>query len=306
MSNIDPKLLFNENVEKMRPISMDFNMTYVIIATGIAGLLVAILVYWLLSNLKKPVPSDFISSVPITSRQGINTPRGNRSQLRTGQISDDESDEDSDAARERYAKESQSKKKIGVKKMAKLEMKAEKKAAREAMVIEREEKKREQDYKDHLRKLEDEREKQLEQEREEKERLDREELIKKEHEEYLELAEKFEIEEEGYDHDQDVDSEQKLADFIKFVNDSKVVQLEDVASHFKMKTRDVISRIQELIENGSLTGIIDDRGKFISITNEELDSVAKFIRQRGRVTVTDLVVNSNKLINLNTRQNVCG
>lgn len=45
-------------------------------------------------------------------------------------------------------------------------------------------------------------------------------------------------------------------------------------------------------------GVIDDRGKFISITPEELDSVAQFIRQRGRVSITELAQASNSLINL--------
>lgn len=65
-----------------------------------------------------------------------------------------------------------------------------------------------------------------------------------------------------------------------------------------MRTKDVIDRIQKLLDNGTLVGIIDDRGKFISITNEELESVAKFIRQRGRVSINEIVVNSNRLINL--------
>lgn len=47
-----------------------------------------------------------------------------------------------------------------------------------------------------------------------------------------------------------------------------------------------------------LTGVIDDRGKFISITPAELDSVAQFIRQRGRVSISELAQASNSLINL--------
>lgn len=46
------------------------------------------------------------------------------------------------------------------------------------------------------------------------------------------------------------------------------------------------------------TGVIDDRGKFISITPDELDSVAQFIKQRGRVSITELALASNTLINL--------
>lgn len=44
------------------------------------------------------------------------------------------------------------------------------------------------------------------------------------------------------------------------------------------------------------TGVIDDRGKFIYITPEELAAVANFIRQRGRVSIAELAQASNSLI----------
>ncbi|XP_023266433.1 DDRGK domain-containing protein 1-like [Seriola lalandi dorsalis] len=89
-----------------------------------------------------------------------------------------------------------------------------------------------------------------------------------------------------------------LQEFIQHIESSKVVLLEDLASHFGMRTQDAIARLQDLLAEGSLTGVIDDRGKFISITPEELDSVAHFIRQRGRVSITELAQASNSLINL--------
>ena len=74
--------------------------------------------------------------------------------------------------------------------------------------------------------------------------------------------------------------------------------LEELAGEFKMKTQEVINRINELLINEQLEGVIDDRGKFIYITQDELNSVAKFIKQNGRVSITDLVENSNRLIRL--------
>ncbi|KAI5747799.1 hypothetical protein M8J77_018631 [Diaphorina citri] len=47
-----------------------------------------------------------------------------------------------------------------------------------------------------------------------------------------------------------------------------------------------------------ILGVIDDRGKFIYISQEELNSVATFIKQRGRVSVSELVENSNQLVTL--------
>jgi len=59
--------------------------------------------------------------------------------------------------------------------------------------------------------------------------------------------------------------------------------LEDIAMQFKMKTSNVIEKIQLLDKEGRLSGVIDDRGKFIYITQQELESVAKFVQRRGRV-----------------------
>ena len=72
-----------------------------------------------------------------------------------------------------------------------------------------------------------------------------------------------------------------------------------MAAHFKMKTQDAIDRVKILQQSGDLTGVVDDRGKFIFISREEMESVARFIRQQCRVSITDLAANSNKLISLN-------
>jgi len=48
-----------------------------------------------------------------------------------------------------------------------------------------------------------------------------------------------------------------------------------------------------------LLGVIDDRGKFIYISMEELQAVADFVKSRGRVSIRELARVSNSLININ-------
>lgn len=67
-------------------------------------------------------------------------------------------------------------------------------------------------------------------------------------------------------------------------------------------TQEAISRVHSLQENGELSGVVDDRGKFIYISEEELQAVANFIKQRGRVSIVELVSSSNRLINLQPEQ----
>ncbi|KAF7655140.1 hypothetical protein LDENG_00060080, partial [Lucifuga dentata] len=189
--------------------------------------------------------------------------------------------------------------KIGAKKQRKLEEKQAKKAQREAELEEREERRRMQELREQEKREEEEKERLQEEKQEEAERRAKEEQEKREEEEYSKLKAAFVVEDQGEEEQLTEDeSRNLLQEFIHYIESSKVVLLEDLASHFGMRTQDAISRLQDLLADGSLTGVIDDRGKFISITPEELDSVAQFIKQRGRVSISELAQASNSLINL--------
>jgi hypothetical protein len=85
--------------------------------------------------------------------------------------------------------------------------------------------------------------------------------------------------------------------------------------------QDAINRLRALEEQGMLTGFLDDRGKYVYVTREvllldplmmmlalafvpmtsdvqEMEGVAKWIRQRGRVSIAELAESSNTLIKL--------
>ena len=65
-----------------------------------------------------------------------------------------------------------------------------------------------------------------------------------------------------------------------------------------MSAQDTIDRVQSLVQLGRLTGVIDDRGKFIYVTAQEMINVADFMKERGRVSMMELAKQSNKLIDL--------
>merc|ERR1739840_52698 len=100
----------------------------------------------------------------------------------------------------------------------------------------------------------------------------------------------FSVEDEGCDAEVAEDEDNKLIKFINYIKETKVVLLEDLAAQFKLKTQEAIDRVNQLQEDGLLTGVIDDRGKFIFISREELEAVAKFIKQQGRVSIADLAM----------------
>jgi len=188
--------------------------------------------------------------------------------------------------------------KIGKKKMEKLQAKADKKLQREAEQREREENKKKREKLDEEEQMRREKEKEEERQQEEEERRLREEKEKRDQAEYEAMKAAFSVEDEGCDGGDEEDEENKLVKFVNYIKETKVVLLEDLAAQFQLKTQEAIDRVTQLQEDGILTGVIDDRGKFIFISQEELESVAKFIRQQGRVSIADLALNSNKLISL--------
>ena len=78
--------------------------------------------------------------------------------------------------------------------------------------------------------------------------------------------------------------------------------MDELAAHFDLRTQDAIKRIESLLEMGRIQGVMDDRGKFICITEDEMAAVAKFMNRKGRVSVMDLVVESNKLVDLTPKR----
>ncbi|CAC5399015.1 DDRGK1 [Mytilus coruscus] len=234
-----------------------------------------------------------VDNVPRGARQRVR-PRGRRMMNREDDSAEgSEGDEDMFGNTERDGK-------IGAKKQKKLQEKAEKKANRLAEEQEREDKKKRDALLEKQRQKEEEIQKARDEEEAKQEQLRKEEEEKREYEEYLKLKAAFTVDEEGEeDIGPDLSSQSLLQEFIDYIKEMKVIMLEDLASHFKIKTQDAINRVQELQDEGRLTGVIDDRGKFIYITMEELESVAKYIKQHGRVSISDLAESSNRLINLN-------
>jgi uncharacterized pyridoxamine 5'-phosphate oxidase family protein len=49
---------------------------------------------------------------------------------------------------------------------------------------------------------------------------------------------------------------------------------------------------------GRLSGVMDDRGKFIYISQEEMKAVADYIKRQGRVSISHLASKSNQFIDL--------
>uniref|UniRef100_A0A8C3U225 DDRGK domain containing 1 n=1 Tax=Catharus ustulatus TaxID=91951 RepID=A0A8C3U225_CATUS len=107
---------------------------------------------------------------------------------------------------------------------------------------------------------------------EEEKRKAKEEEEKREYEEYLKLKESFVVEEEG---------------------------VEEAMTEEQVRgAGSALSDLLPCLVLSLPSGVIDDRGKFIYITAQEMAAVAQYIKQRGRVSIAELAQASNSLINL--------
>ncbi|CAI5445052.1 unnamed protein product [Caenorhabditis angaria] len=212
-----------------------------------------------------------------------------------GGIEQDEYEGDEDGGGFEYDENG---KKIGKRKAAKLAAKEEKRAQREWELQEREERKRREAEKEKKREEERERERLEEEEEEERKRKEKEEKERREHEEYLALKASFAVEEEGNDVVEGEEAENLIRDFVEYVKNNKVVNIDELSAHFGLKSDESVNRLKHFIEEGLLQGVMDDRGKFIYISEEEFVAVAKFINQRGRVSINEIAEQSNRLIRL--------
>ena len=138
-------------------------------------------------------------------------------------------------------------------------------------------------------------------ERLEAERLAKEEADKKAKEEFDSWKGMFEVDDSGEGAEGAAEDVDMLTKFVTFIKDHKVTNLEELASAFNLKASDTIARVQALEQMGHISGVVDDRGKFIYVLREELEAVSKFIKRKGRVRISALAQESNKLIDLNPR-----
>jgi len=112
------------------------------------------------------------------------------------------------------------------------------------------------------------------------------------------LKGEFEVAGEGsMSHDKQ-SFEEQTEQLIEMVTQTKVIYLEDLAAKFNVPPQDIADKLMSLESQGRITGIIDERGKFIYITQQELNNIAKFINNRGRVSISEIAYESNKLVTL--------
>jgi len=270
---------------------------------AVLGLLIFVLSLVLKGKGKEKEPAA--ANLRAAARGVGNVPQRRIAVRRRGRNLDDSDDQEEEQGPARAAdsdEELQSKlsdPKLGAKKREKLLVKAEKRTQREAEERARNEEKLRAVQQEEERKKAEEYQAVQERLRIEEEKRLKEEQLQRELEEYNKLKELFSVEDEGCDMADADETENLLDEFIQHIQAKKVILFEELATKFSLKVPEAIDRLTQLVANGRLTGVMDDRGKFVYISETELMQFAKFIKQRGRVSIAELVENSPLSININ-------
>jgi len=186
-------------------------------------------------------------------------------------------------------------KKLTKKEQIKMLKKQEKAEQREHMRLIMEEKKRKEQEKEKelllKEKMKEEEQKKLE---EELKRV-QEEQKKKEDEEYNKWKDMIKVGEEG-EEKMDFTKEETINKFLDYIKIRKVISLEDISGTFKLSPNEIVTKLNQFEKEGRIMGIIDDRGKYIYITEKEMGLIEKMFMNRGRINKGDLIKECNRII----------
>ncbi|CAK61244.1 unnamed protein product (macronuclear) [Paramecium tetraurelia] len=164
-------------------------------------------------------------------------------------------------------------------------------------MLEKKNEKRSKEYEEKERQRE-----QQEQEEEEWRKKIEAEQKQKEQEEFDKWSSMFQVEQSGTMKLSAEEEEQKTKEFnerlANYIKLRKVVQLEEVSAELGISTTEVVDKIKQLEMLGSLNGLIDERGKYIHIRQNEIESLINYINARGRMTRSELLNESNRIIKL--------
>ena len=117
---------------------------------------------------------------------------------------------------------------------------------------------------------------------EEEEAKRRKEEARAEAKEFEDWKGQMEVEEEGSMAAEQQDKAEKIEEtFVLRIKEKKIMPLIELSSAYGMTIEEVVDKIRSLEKEGLLVGVMDDRGKYISFTRDELSKLAEWVRRKG-------------------------
>jgi hypothetical protein len=123
----------------------------------------------------------------------------------------------------------------------------------------------------------------------------KEEEKQKEDELYNKWKDQIKIGEEG-EEKFDFSNEKIINEFLNYIKIRKVISLEDLSGTFKLSPNELVEKLNYFEKEGKILGIIDDRGKYIYITEKEMKMIEKMFLNRGIINKNDFIRECNRII----------
>ena len=249
--------------------------------------LITILAYFLLNKLSKPDYQTYNNNTTTdnTTNNNINQDNNLNNNNHNQNMGNEHTINTNIDPNKKLTKREQAKM---IKKQEKAEKREHIKQMMEAKKLKEQEKEREMLIKE---KLKEEEKKKLE----ETLQKVKEEQQKKEDEIYNQWKDMIKIGEEG-EEKRNFSDENVINEFLNYIKRRKVVSLEDLSGVFKISPNELVEKLNQFEKEGRILGIIDDRGKYIYVTEKEMSMIENLFIRRGRINKMDLIKECNKII----------
>jgi hypothetical protein len=86
---------------------------------------------------------------------------------------------------------------------------------------------------------------------------------------------------------------QSVQEWIDEMKDRRTVLTTEIATSFELPEEKVVQRIQELIKEGRVAGVMEGNSRFIFIAEDELHSIAESLIERGVLSLSDVAAVCN-------------
>lgn len=87
---------------------------------------------------------------------------------------------------------------------------------------------------------------------------------------------------------------QSVQEWIDEMKDRRTVLTTEIATSFELHEGKVVQRIQELIKERRVTGVMEGKGRFIFIDEDQLHSITESLIKRGVLSLTDVAAVCNE------------
>jgi hypothetical protein len=89
---------------------------------------------------------------------------------------------------------------------------------------------------------------------------------------------------------------QSVQEWIDEMKDRRTVLTKEIATSFALPVEKVVERLEELVKEGRVPGVMEGGGRFVYISDKELQSIADTMIERGSVSLTDIAAICNQEI----------